>query len=246
MIVVALLCALVIGVMLGLLGGGGSILAVPVFVYVLGFEPKQAIALSLPAVAVTALIGAASHWRASRVNVRVAVAFGALTMLGAFAGARLSTLVTGRTQLAVFALVALGAAVAMLGGGSADATSARPRGRRWVAGAAGLGVGVLTGFVGVGGGFLIVPALTLFADMPIKQAVGTSLLVIALSATAGTLGHLGLTAVPWAFLLQFMALAVVGSTAGAWLVRYVPALALRRAFSLFLLLMGSLILLRSL
>lgn len=234
--------AALIGLSLGMLGGGGSILTVPVFVYVLGFEAKQSIAMSLAVVGVTSLAGAIGHWRAGNLQLRTAVLFGLVAMAGAFAGANLATFLGGGVQLLLLGVVMLAAAVSMLkrGGASAGADTRR-RAPLPVIGAAGIAVGLLTGIVGIGGGFLIVPALVLLAGMSMKQAVGTSLLVIALNSAAGLAGYLGQVAIPWAFLAGFTGVAVAGILAGTYLVRLVPADALRRGFAVFLLLMGGLV-----
>lgn len=240
---IALGLAALIGLTLGLLGGGGSILTVPVFVYVLGIAPKPAIAMSLAVVGTTSLVGAAGHWRAGNVNLRVAALFGLVAMVGTFLGARLATLLDGRTQLALFAIVMLVAAAVMLRNASApaagEAESARPP---LLVVPAAIAVGVLTGLVGVGGGFLIVPALVLLLRVPMKQAVGTSLLVIALNAATGFAGYLGEVEVRWAFMAGFALVASIAALGGAWLVRFVSQRALKRAFAVFLLAMGTFIL----
>lgn len=233
--------AALIGLSLGLLGGGGSILTVPILVYVLGFEAKEAIAASLVVVGATSLFGALGHWRAGRVRPRTALAFGLVAMLGAFAGARLAGLLSGTLQLAVFAVVMLAAAVSMFRGRAEGDESAPPRPLPLIV-LAGLAVGVLTGVVGVGGGFLIVPALVLLARLPMKQAVGTSLVVIAMNSAAGFTGYLGRVPIRWGFLLAFTAVAILGILLGTRLVRHVSADALRRAFAVFLLVMGAFIL----
>jgi uncharacterized protein len=242
--------AALIGLSLGVLGGGGSILTVPIFVYVLGFDAKEAIAMSLAVVGAVSAFGAAGHWRAGNVELRVGIVFGVVAMAGTYLGARLAVYFTGAAQLALFAVVMLLAAVFMLRGGEPVAAAVAP-------GAAplpvarmplplivveGLAVGVLTGLVGVGGGFLIVPALVLLGRLPMKQAVGTSLLVIALKSVAGFVGYLGQVEVPWAFMTLFTAVAVVGILVGTRLVRHVSQGALRRAFAVFLLVMGAFIL----
>ena len=232
--------AVLIGLSLGLLGGGGSILTVPVFVYVLGFAAKPAIAMTLPVVGTASLVGAASHWRAGNVRLRAALFFGLAAMAGAYLGARLAVHVAGAVQLATLGVVMVAAAVSMLAGRREDGAAARrplP-----VLLAAGVGVGMLTGFVGIGGGFLIVPALVLLAGLPMKQAVGTSLVVIAMNSAAGFAGYAGTVAVPWAFLAAFTACAVVGILLGTRLVRHVSAGALRRGFALFLLAVAALVL----
>ncbi len=231
-----------IGLSLGLLGGGGSILTVPIFVYVLGIAAKPAIAMSLPVVGGTSLIGAAGHWRAGNVDLPVALGFGAVAMGAAYGGARLGVYVPGAIQLALLAVVMVGAAVAMLRGRSEGGDERRGRSPLWLIALAGVVVGVLTGLVGIGGGFLIVPALVLLARLPMKQAVGTSLVVIALNSASGLLGYLGRVPIDWSLTLLFTGIAAAGILAGTALVRRVPATSLKRAFAVFVLVMGVFIL----
>lgn len=228
------------GLSLGFLGGGGSILTVPILVYVLGFGPKSAIAMSLPIVGVTSLAGAIGHWRAGNVRLQTALLFGLAAMAGAFVGARVAGFLTGAAQLTILAVVMLAAAVSMFRGGIGSARESngaaevetRPALAPLLATA--LGTGVLTGIVGIGGGFLIVPALVLFARVPMRQAVGTSLVVIAMNSAAGAAGYAGRVAVPWGFMAAFTSVAVLGILAGTALVRFVPAAQLKRVFALFL------------
>jgi hypothetical protein len=243
---IGLLLAALIGLSLGLLGGGGSILTVPIFVYVLGYGAKPAIGMSLAVVGATSLVGAAGHWRAGNLDPRLALLFGGVAMVGSFLGARLALFVSGTVQLALFAAVMLVAAVFMFRDRRPAAATAPGAGRdrRALATLAlvGLGVGALTGLVGVGGGFLIVPALVLLAGLPMKQAVGTSLLVIAMNSASGFLGYLGQVPVDWPVVLAFTAIATGGILAGARLVRYVSQRMLRRSFAVFLVAMGLFIL----
>jgi uncharacterized membrane protein YfcA len=236
--------AALIGLSLGLLGGGGSILTVPIFVYVLGLGAKEAIAMSLAVVGATSLFGAVGHWRAGNVNLRLAGIFGVVAMAGTYLGARLAVYFSGAAQLALFAVVMLVAAFFMfrpkrLPEGGEPAPTSMPLGLIVVEGIA---VGILTGLVGVGGGFLIVPALVLLGKVPMKQAVGTSLLVIAMKSAAGFAGYLGQVEVDWAFMGLFTAVSIAGILLGTWLVRFVPQHALQRAFAVFLVLMGGFIL----
>ena len=239
-----------VGSSLGMMGGGGSILTVPIFVYVLHYDPKLAIAMSLPVIGITSLVGAIGHWKAGNVNVKTALAFGVIAMCGAFAGARVARLLSGSVQLTLLATVMLAAAITMyrssLSGAAKSTPDASPRAMPVallipVA----LTVGVLTGVVGIGGGFLVVPALVLLARVPMKQAVGTSLLVIAMNSASGFVGYLGHVAVPWVFVLGFTAVAVCGILAGTYLVRFVSQVALKRSFAAFLVVMGMFILYRN-
>ena len=235
----------VIGLALGLLGGGGSILTVPVLVYVLGVAAKPAIAMSLPVVGLTSLVGAAAHWRLGNVRLATAALFGILAMGGAFIGAKLSVFLSGAVQLVMLAVVTLAAAVAMLRTrrGDRHERSAETSPARWsLLAPVAVAVGVLTGVVGVGGGFLIVPALVLLARVPMRQAVGTSLLVIALNSAAGFGGYIGTVDIDWAFLARFTAVTIAGALVGAAMASRVPVTALRRAFAVFLLAVGGLVL----
>lgn len=236
-----------IGLSLGVMGGGGSILTVPIFVYVLGIDPKIAIAMSLPVVGATSLIGAVSHWRQGNVKVRTAAMFGLIAMAGAYAGARLSIFLSGSVQLILLAVVMLLAAVSMFRSARRDsrgALKAVGENRRVGFGLlmpVALGVGLLTGLVGIGGGFLVVPALVLLAHVPMKQAVGTSLLVIAMNSLSGSLGYFGQFTMPWGFMFAFTAVAAAGILAGTRIVRFVPQAALKQGFAVFLVLMGTFI-----
>jgi len=240
--------AALIGLSLGVMGGGGSILTVPIFVYVLGFDPKLAIAMSLPVVGGTSLIGAISHWREGNVKLKTAALFGLIAMVGAYVGARLAVFLSGSLQLALLAIVMLLAALSMFRSAGRDrrivANSApdNPAMAIWLLIPVALGVGVLTGVVGIGGGFLVVPALVLLAHVSMKQAVGTSLLVIAMNSLSGFLGYLGQVTMPWGFMFGFTAVAAAGILAGTRLVRYVSQAALKQGFAVFLLMMGAFIL----
>jgi hypothetical protein len=246
MLVLALPLAALIGLSLGLLGGGGSILTVPVLVYVLGVAAKPAIAMSLPVVGVTSLIAAGLHWRLGTVRIGTALGFGVVAMGGAFAGAKLGGLVSGSVQLLLLAIVMVAAAVSMLRGTrTVDRTAPSTRPRAGLVAVVALGVGALTGLVGIGGGFLVVPALVLLAGVPMREAVGTSLLVIAMNAAAGFAGYVGSVQIDWAFLAAFTATAASGALVGTLLGTRVPQAALKRAFGVFLLVVGGFVLARN-
>lgn len=250
MLLIGLLLALLVGLSLGILGGGGSILTVPIFVYVLGIEPKAAIAMSLGVVGVVSLVGAWSHAREGNIDGKIALLFGSVAMVGTYLGARLAAYVSGAFQLTLFAIVMLLAAIFMYRDPkSPGGTVSAPEGLedRWLLiSLEGVAVGVLTGLVGVGGGFLIVPALVLLAGVPMKVAVGTSLLIIFMKSVSGFYGYLDLVPIDWGFMAAFSASAVVGILVGSRIVRFIPQRALRKAFALFLVLMGVLILYRNL
>ena len=248
MVYLGLSLAVVMGVALGLLGGGGSILAVPILVYALGFGAKEAIAVSLAVVGLTSLLAAAEHWREGHVRFRLALVFGLVTAVGAYLGAYLAGFVDGSFQLSLFAVVMLTAAIFMYRNGRSDADEKRDHSGERVVGILarfalpGIGVGTLTGLVGVGGGFLIVPSLVLLGGIPMEAAIGTSLLVIAMNSFAGLAGYLGEAAVPLGLVSLFSALAVAGTFAGTFLVRFVPEGALKRWFAVLLVLMALFIL----
>jgi hypothetical protein len=240
------LLALIIGLTLGVLGGGGSILTVPVFVYVLGYDPKLAIAMSLPVVGATSLVGAIGHWRAGHVRVPVTLVFGGVAMAAAFIAARLSVHLAGRVQLFIFSITMFTAAMLMLRDSLRPSAPAIPAGGRSsipvALPLAGLAVGALTGLVGIGGGFLIVPALVVLAHMPMRQAVGTSLTVIAMNAVAGFAGQQSVGAIPLDFVITFSAIAMAGIVAGTWVGAYVHQRTLKRAFAVMLMVIAALLL----
>ena len=247
--ILGLALAALIGLSLGLLGGGGSVLTVPVFVYVLGFDPKDAIAMSLPVVGATSLVGAVSHWRSGNVRVGTALLFGVVAMAGSYLAARfLAPRMAGALQLALLAIVMLAAAVSMYrsAGRPQRVASAgeRPLALPLLGGVA-LFVGAMTGIVGIGGGFLIVPALVLLARVPMKEAIGTSLLVIAMNTASGYVGYAGRTTMAWGFLAGFTLVAIAGILAGARLVQYVSQAQLKRAFAVFLIAVGAFVLLQN-
>lgn len=237
--------ALGIGLSLGLLGSGGSILTVPVLVYLFGQDEKTAIAGSLLVVALIAAAGAALQARHRRVDWGAVAWFGVPGMASASLGALAGSAVAPGVQMLAFAAIMLAASAMMLRPATAPGeAAARPEGRpadRWPALlAAGLGVGVLTGFVGVGGGFLIVPALVAVLRMPMPRAVGTSLVIIALNAATGFLAHVprllaGELRLDPGVLALLVGLGIAGSIAGGAIGARLPAAVLRRSFGLLLL-----------
>lgn len=234
--------ALLAGVALGLLGGGGSILTVPIFLYVLDLEPKAAIGTSLAVVGVTSLFSIVLRARSGTVLWKGGLLFGVFGAAGAWVGGRLGAQIPSPVLLGAFGTMVMATALAMLRprrGSSPTAT-----GIRWLRMAlAGGGVGVLTGLVGAGGGFLIVPALVLFGGFSMQTAVGTSLLVIAMNSFTGLLSvsQAG-TRVDLALAGAMSLLSVAGSLLGSRLGKSMDPRGLRRAFALFVLGLGAFIL----
>lgn len=244
MIAVGLVLALLIGITLGLFGGGGSILTVPIFVYVLGFEPKLAIAMSLLVVGATSAVGALRHWHSGHIALSKALLFGLVTMTGAYAGARASRLLDGRQQLLILGVVMVAAAVTMMRSAARDTPDApvthRPHSPTLHL--VGFSVGVLTGAIGIGGGFLFVPALVVLGQVPMSEAVGTSLLVIAMNCASGFVGQRDVREIPWPFVITFSAVAIAGILAGTRFARFVPQRTLKRGFAVLLLVIAVLVL----
>jgi uncharacterized membrane protein YfcA len=247
-----LLGAVSIGLVLGLLGSGGSILTVPVLVYLAHEPDKVAIAESLAIVGGIALFGALPYARQRMVDWHSVLYFGVPGILGTYGGAALAKWVPGAVQLALFAVVMLAAAALMFRGRKGlEGAAGPPRERQplWLIGTEGLAVGVLTGLVGVGGGFLIVPALVILGGLSMRLAVGTSLLIVAAKSAAGfwkyteVLAEVG-QSVDWSLIGLFTTIGIVGSLVGNRLGQRVPQAQLKRVFAIFLVVMGSFILLR--
>lgn len=242
----AWLGAVAIGLSLGLLGSGGSIITVPVLVYLVGQPEKLAVAGSLAVVGTIALVGALQNAARRAVEWRSVLWFGLPGMAGTVAGAWASGFVTGAVQLAVFAVVMLAAAGMMLRRAAPAPVGRPPRAAPKVV-ADGVAVGLLTGFVGVGGGFLILPALVLLGGLGMHLAIGTSLAIIAMNAFAGFAKHWQLlsaqgVALDWLVLAKVAGLGAAGSVLGSRLAHRLPQAALRRAFAFCLLLVAGLIL----
>lgn len=227
-----------IGIALGTLGGGGSILTVPALVYLLGQDPHAAVSGSLVIVGLNALAGATIHNRSGHVRLGAALIFGAVGLLTAFLGARLSNFLSGPLLLVLFALLMLTVATMMLRGGAGQNQSDAGPPVWWKILLAGATVGFLTGFLGVGGGFLIVPALVLVLHMDMRDAVGSSLVVIALNSLAGVLGHLGQSTISWALIGLLLAGGVPGLFVGSWLAQRLPTARLRQGFAGLVVLLG--------
>ncbi|MFP4432651.1 MAG: sulfite exporter TauE/SafE family protein [Spirochaetaceae bacterium] len=261
MLLAGYVSALIIGFVLGTLGGGGSILTVPVMVYLVGLPAVEATAHSLFVVGLAAVVGAISYLRRGDVDIRVAVLFAIPSLIAVYLTRRVLIpaipeilLATPRFSLSkdagimlLFAVIMLLAAVSMIrrrpgvlpvSGNLVEEPPEGPPGFLGIA-AEGVVVGTLTGLVGAGGGFLIVPALVVLGKLPMRQAVGTSLLIIAAKSLIGFLGDLGAaTAIDWPFLALFAGLTIGGIILGSRMAARIPGAFLKRAFGWFVLVMG--------
>lgn len=230
MAIISIIFGIAIGLLLGLVGGGGSILTVPILVYVIGLNPHDATSTSLLIVGLTALAGAIPHTQAHRVQWRMAVVFGLAGIVGTFAGAWVNRRVSGPAILFLFGVLMLIVAARMV-------LSKRRTGPRvvepklWAIPVAGLTVGVLTGFFGVGGGFVIVPALVLALGLPMHVAVGTSLVVIAINSASGALAHVTDGGFNWSVALFFLIGGLIGSQVGGHAAGRVDEHKLTRGFA---------------
>ena len=250
----ALIGAVLIGLSLGLLGSGGSILTVPILVYLAGEPEKLAVTESLAIVGLISLFSAVPYARRRAIDVRRVLLFGLPGMIGTALGTALSAHLSGAAQLTLFAAVMLLSATLMFrpppartaSAGQSSASQPSAGQSPLMTAVQGLGVGVLTGVVGVGGGFLIIPALVLLGGLPMSLAVGTSLVIIALNSATGFARHLSLPGMAeqlhWPLILTFSLIGVGGSLLGSRLNGRVPNVALRRGFAAFLVVMGSYVL----
>jgi uncharacterized membrane protein YfcA len=245
--------ALVIGLTLGLLGGGGSILTVPVLVYLLGINPVISTGYSLFIVGLSSLFGSYSYFKKDQVDLRTAAVFGVPSIIAVYLSRKVlvpaipdEIFTTGEfiftksiAIMVLFAVLMIGASYSMIKGrkDTGEETGEVKYNYPLIL-LEGLVVGTLTGLVGAGGGFLIIPALVLFSGLSMKMAVGTSLLIIAVKSLIGFLGDIQNHAIDWTFLLSFAALAIVGIFLGSKLSNFIPSQKLKPAFGWFVLIMG--------
>ena len=234
----ALLSGGVIGLALGATGGGGSLLATPLLVYVLGVKVQSAAAISLVVVAVSAWLGLYQRRASGEVKVKAGLIFSATGAVGAWGGAYGHGFVQEEMVLLLFSLLVIVAAWHMWrqSGHQREHASAEscaeqfPRSCWIKVSLIGAAVGLLTGFFGVGGGFVIVPALTLVLGFPMRMAVSTSLLIIALVAVGGLVGHLQTGQMDWPLAGLLLLGSAVGMTGGSWVVRQVSPTTLTKSF----------------
>lgn len=259
--IIGYLASLIIGISLGLIGGGGSILTVPVLVYLFGVDPVMATAYSLFIVGSTSLVGIFPKYKNGEINFKTAIIFGIPSIAAVYATRAfivpaipaelftIGSLVVTKAlmMMMMFAVLMVFASVSMIRSQDASIEEEGPQVFNYpmilLEGAV---VGMLTGLVGAGGGFLIIPALVLFSKLPMKQAIGTSLLIIAAKSLIGFTGDLGKQAMDWTLLLSVTALAIVGIFIGNTLSKKVSAEHLKKGFGWFVLVMGIYIILKEL
>jgi uncharacterized membrane protein YfcA len=259
--IIGYLASLIIGLSLGLIGGGGSILTVPVLVYLFGVDPVLATAYSLFIVGSTSLVGAFPKYKNGEINIKTAAIFGLPSIVAVYAtrafivpsipSTILSigswTLTKPLLMMMIFAVLMVFASVSMIRSKGKKSEDEGPQVFNYpmilLEGAI---VGILTGLVGAGGGFLIIPALVLFSKLPMKQAIGTSLLIIAAKSLIGFTGDIGKQTMDWNLLLSVTGLAIVGIFIGNAMSKKVSAESLKKGFGWFVLLMGIYIIIKEL
>lgn len=247
-LVLALVFGLLIGVLLGMIGGGGSILTVPILVYVLGLDVHDATATSLVIVGATSLFGLAPHARQGRLAYRTALIFGGIGIAGSIAGTALSDRVSGPVLLVLFGaimLVVAGRMARKKSQATATEESREAAGKLPVL-LAGLATGFMTGFFGVGGGFLIVPVLTLMLRLPMRLAIGTSLAIIVINSAAGIVARGGMDGIDYPLALAFIAGGGAGAIAGGNLAGRVNERRLATGFAVLIATVGIYLMLRNL
>ncbi|MEH6408052.1 MAG: sulfite exporter TauE/SafE family protein [Leeuwenhoekiella sp.] len=244
--------ALFIGLILGLIGGGGSILTVPILVYLLALNPVVATAYSLFVVGFSSLVGAVRNMQKGLVNYKVAAVFALPAFIAVYLTRRYLvpaipeelfsinsfTLTKDIAIMVFFAIVMILASYAMIKKSTNKKECVDCKMNYPVILIYGLFIGIITGLLGAGGGFLIIPALVLLAGLPMKEAVATSLLIIAINSLIGFLGDVQNLTINWVFLGIFTAISVVGIFIGIWLNKFIDEKKLKKAFGWFVLLMG--------
>ena len=245
------IASLFIGISLGLIGGGGSILTVPVLVYLFAISPTIAISYSLFIVGFTSLVGAYNNYRKGLVNFKTVLLFGSSSITTVFIARKfiipflpdvfftLGSFVVTHSLLVmvVFAILMLAASISMIKGRK-EVTEIKTKEKPWLLIIYGILIGLITGFLGAGGGFLLIPALVILMKLPMKKAIGTSLLIIALNSLIGFLGDIGHYPIDWSFMLIVTAIAIAGIFIGGYFNRKVDSNKLKIAFGWFVLIMG--------
>ena len=248
--------ALFIGLVLGLTGGGGSILTVPILVYLMSINPVTATAYSLFIVGTTSTFGAIQNYRKNLVDIKNGFIFAIPSFIAVYLTRKFIVpripeiiiespiLITKNTFLMLFfAVIMIFGALSVLKKKSQDNNNEEKRNLILI-GIQTFTIGIIIGLVGAGGGFLIIPSLILFAKLPMRKAVGTSLFIIAMNSLVGFIGDVQNLVIDWVFLLTFSAISVVGIFIGMYLTKYTNESQLKKIFAYFVLLMAAIILLK--
>lgn len=234
MILLELFLGFGIGLSLGLLGGGGSLLTVPALVYLVGQTPQAAVTTSLAIVGANSMVGAMFHGSNARLNWRVALVFGGAGMLVSYLSANISRHMSAELLLVAFAILMLGIGTLLLVRRATKEQAEYVSRPMWLSFVSGSVVGLLTGILGVGGGFLVVPALVMLVGLPIQMAISTSLVIIAMNSIAGLFGHIGSGPMDWMVTLTFTSAGLVGTFSGMKLSRRLSSSKLQKAFAVFI------------
>lgn len=257
--VVGYLGALIVGLILGLIGGGGSILTVPLLVYLLGYNPVIATAYSLFIVGSTSLIGTIQKFKNGLVDVKTGLAFSFPSFLAVYFTRRYLvpnipealfsihnfTLTKDMGIMVLFAIIMLVSSFSMIKNKKEthETTSKQPYYKTFTQGVV---IGAITGLIGAGGGFLYVPALVLWANIPMKKAVGTSLIIVTINSLIGFTGDVQTIDIEWLFLLVFSLLSTIGIVIGVFLSKFISAEKLKKGFGVFTLIMATYIIYKEL
>ncbi len=253
------IASLFIGLSLGLIGGGGSILTVPVLVYLFSVSPTLAISYSLFIVGLTSLVGAYNNYRKGLINFKTVLLFGSSSITTVFIARkfiipylpdvffRLGSFEVTHSLfvMVVFAILMLAASISMIRSRKVVAENGVKE-KPWVLVMYGVLIGLVTGFLGAGGGFLLIPALVILMKLPMKEAIGTSLLIIALNSLIGFLGDIGRHPIEWKFIMIVTAIAIAGIFIGGYFNQKVNSEKLKRGFGWFVLVMGIYIIVKEL
>ncbi|MFC3560219.1 sulfite exporter TauE/SafE family protein [Pedobacter jamesrossensis] len=258
--ILAYLASALIGISLGLIGGGGSILTMPVLVYLFGVSPLLATSYSLFIVGSTSLIGTFGNFKRGLVNIKTALLFGSASISTVFFTRKLIIpnipksifkigsfeLTENMLMMVLFAVLMVAAALAMIRGGKDETSAERERPKLKVEKLLlyGISIGLATGFLGAGGGFLLIPTLVILVGLPMKEAVGTSPFIIALNSLIGFTGDLGHFHIDWIFLAKITTVAIAGILAGGMMSKKIDGGKLKRGFGWFVLVMGCYIILK--
>jgi uncharacterized membrane protein YfcA len=238
--------AFLAGVAFGVFGAGGSILLVPILVYVLHLPVKVSLGMALLILVLTGVLAAQAHARSGNTDWKIGLQWSALGIFGAYLGGRVAGYIPPLVLISIFALVIIVSAVAMLRPGEKQGAQSRPEPLPlWKTGAVGLSLGFFTGVIGVGGGFLLVPALVLFCGVDVKKAIGTSLIIISVNSLGGFLGFSTHTSFPIALTATIAIFNAAGSLVGERISKPLPAHRLRPAFAVFLLALGTVLVIRN-